>query len=170
MFGGKGGILKLGRLHLRSKSIGILLMEQNTAIAKQPYYTLDYKDKQRLCSKRTLELKSNLTEAEKRVKELFIALGVKHKTQKGFIKGDFFCIADFYLPFPYCAVVEVDGGYHNSAGQVYRDVKKDEYYRSRRFRVLRITNDVAMSMTESDLKKQLDALLLQVRKSKRSTR
>jgi very-short-patch-repair endonuclease len=170
MFGGKGAILKLGRLHLRSKSIGILLMEQNTAIAKQPYYTLDYKDKQRLCSKRTLELKSNLTEAEKRVKELFIALGVKHKTQKGFIKGDFFCIADFYLPFPYCAVVEVDGGYHNNAGQVYRDVKKDEYYKSRRFRVLRITNDVAMSMTESDLKKQLDALLLQVRKSKRSTR
>lgn len=147
-----------------------ITMEENDATPKQPYYTLDYKEKQRLCAKRTLELKSNLTESERRVGELLVSLGVKHKTQKGFIKGDFFCIADFYLPFPYCTVIEVDGGYHNSSSQVYRDLKKDEYYKWRRIRVLRITNDVAMSMTESDMRTQLQLLLLQPRKPSRSTR
>jgi len=134
---------------------------------RKPFYDMDYKDKQRLCSKRTRDLKKAFTESENHVAKLLSELGVKHKKQKGFIKGDFFCIADFYLPAPYCAVIEVDGGYHTTPKQQYRDVMKDEYYRWRRFRILRITDEQAMSMDSIALKDELDRLMGQPRKTRR---
>jgi very-short-patch-repair endonuclease len=139
----------------------------DSIVPKKPYYDMEYKDKQSLCSKRTADLKRKQTESEVRVGMLLSQAGVKHKKQKGFIKGDFFCIADFYLPAPYCTVIEVDGGYHETSRQKYRDEIKDRYYEWRRFRVLRISDTKAMSITSDELILMLDTKMLEPRRTKR---
>jgi very-short-patch-repair endonuclease len=125
-------------------------------MGKEPYYDMDYKEKQSLCSKRTVNLKRNQTPSEERIGMLLTQIGVNHKKQKGFIKGDFFCIADFYLPAPYRTVIEVDGGYHKTSRQKYRDEMKDRYYGWRGFRVLRLSDSEAMSITPDALALLID--------------
>lgn len=65
--------------------------------------------------------------------------GIKFIFQKGFIGGNNFCIADFYIP-SVKLVIEIDGGYHRTPEQKLRDANKDDYYKSRGFSVLRLWN------------------------------
>lgn len=91
------------------------------------------------------------TRAEAAVAALLKQAGIRYFAQKGFIAGDNFCIADFYLPRPYRIVIEVDGPYHALPSQVARDKNKDAYYKGRGLRVFRLSNGRAMSMTKEEL-------------------
>lgn len=62
--------------------------------------------------------------------------------QKGFYKGEFHCIVDFYLPKPLKTCIEIDGGYHDTPKQKYKDYWKDKYLTEvRGFKVIRIKNE-----------------------------
>jgi len=111
--------------------------------------------KQSLCSKRRAALLEHQTIGELRVAVLLGSLGERFIAQKGFIAGDDFCIADFYLPSPRRLVVEIDGPSHQAERQIVRDRFKDAYYRSRRCRVLRITEATARTITEDELAQQI---------------
>lgn len=113
-------------------------------------YSLSIKEKQSFCSKRVAELKKNPTKSELHIVSLFDKIKVRAMFQKGFIAGENFCIADFYIPS--CkTVLEIDGGYHLTSEQIRRDRNKDWYYSQRKFRVIRITDERALAMNESDL-------------------
>ena len=87
------------------------------------------------------ELLSKPTDAELVFKARLDKVGIKYMFQKGFIKGDYHCIVDFYLPKPYKLCIEIDGGYHDTEKQKKRDLEKDNYLRSRGFKVLHIRNE-----------------------------
>lgn len=108
---------------------------------KKKYLLSDkYKDKQRKCAAYCLELKKKATSYEKLFKSKLSVNKIRHIFQKGFIKGNMFCIADFYLP-DIRTVIEIDGEYHDSDNQKKRDKAKDEYYtKERHFKVIRIKN------------------------------
>jgi very-short-patch-repair endonuclease len=98
------------------------------------------KDKQRKLYPRQRSLAKRQTEEEIIFKEYLEYYGIKYVFQKGFIAGDGFCIADFYLP-EFNMVVEIDGKYHETAKQKIRDHFKDKYYAKRKMKVLRIKNE-----------------------------
>jgi very-short-patch-repair endonuclease len=101
--------------------------------------------------------KSVRTKAELIVAEVLTKLGMRYIEQKGFMTANSFVIADFYLPKPHKVVIEVDGEYHlNQKGY---DDYKDRYYRSRGFKVLRITNkEVFEGKTEEIIKQLINCL------------
>lgn len=86
----------------------------------------------------------NATPSELIFKEKLENSNIRFLFQKGFIKGNFHCIVDFYLPAPHKLCIELDGSYHDTAEQQFKDNRKDRYLKSRGFSVLRIKNqDVA---------------------------
>lgn len=90
---------------------------------------------------------SKRTKAEIKLAEILDTLGVRYLQQKGFMSGiRTFVIADFYIPKPHKLVIEVDGEYHK-AHQGY-DEWKDNYYKSRGFKVLRLSNEVVLNSSE----------------------
>jgi len=96
--------------------------------------------KQSLCSIYRMKLLKSPTPSELIFKDRLDKIGIKYIFQKGFIAGNNFCIADFYIPKPYKIVIEIDGGYHKSNKQIKRDKHKDIYYKSRGFKVIHIDN------------------------------
>ena len=122
------------------------------------FYTNEKKkqsDNQRNRSK----LLKNPTEAELIMKSKLDKIKIKNMFQKGFWKGDFSCIVDFYLPKPYKIVIEVDGGYHTTDKQKYRDSFKDRYLiEERGFKVLRFTNEEAKEISLTKLKDMIRTL------------
>ena len=117
--------------------------------------SLEYwKNKQRLASVRCRELKKKQTKYEAYFELLLKKHKIHYISQKGFIKGNNFCIADFYLPKPYKIVIELDGEYHRSIKQIKRDKVKDRYYRSRGFNVVRFNNSDVFQVDTIDKLKQ----------------
>jgi len=114
---------------------------------------MNFKDKQILCSKRRARLLKHPTKSELRFKKRLEAANIKFMFQKGFIQGDNFCIADFYLPKPLKIVIEIDGSYHNGQQQQTRDHNKDAYYKQRKFTVIRIKNSEVNTFDLTFLKK-----------------
>ena len=102
---------------------------------------LSFKEKQKTLFKRQLELRKNPTEAELQFKAKLDAKGLKYIFERGFIVGDFYCFVDFYLPKPYKICFEIDGGYHSTDEQKRKDWAKDQYLKSRGFKVVRIKNE-----------------------------
>ena len=96
------------------------------------------------------DLIQNPTKSELIFKKRLDDLGINYLFQKGFIKGDYHCIVDFYLPKPFKICIEIDGSIHDTEQQKARDQRKDEYLKSRGFKVIRIKNADVMSY---DLKK-----------------
>lgn len=99
-----------------------------------------FKEKQRKLSFYKKALIKKATEGEKIFIEKCQYYGINYVFQKGFIAGNGFCIADFYLP-QYRLVVEIDGKYHDTPKQRTRDHFKDEYYKKRRLNILRIKEE-----------------------------
>jgi len=88
------------------------------------------------------------TPAELIMAEILDSLSVRYLQQKGFMAGiRTFVIADFYLPRPHRLVIEVDGEYHKNQSDY--DQWKDNYYKSRGFRVIRFTNDQVLQESEA---------------------
>ena len=138
----------MARKHKKTKK------SKGKRVVEKPKYNLTFEQKQALCAKRRAILIKRATPAELRFKELLDNLEVKYCFQKGFIEGNNFCIADFYIK---CirTVVEVDGEYHQTKEQKNRDKNKDHYYRQRGFKVFRITNSDVFRLDETLLEKLL---------------
>jgi very-short-patch-repair endonuclease len=96
--------------------------------------------KQSICSKRRNKLLKTPTVSELLMKKRLEDANIRFLFQKGFIAGDNFCIADFYLPKPYKTVIEIDGDCHLTKKQQLRDADKDLYYNKRGFKIIRILN------------------------------
>jgi very-short-patch-repair endonuclease len=102
---------------------------------------------------RRKELIRKATHSEVVFEEKLKHLGVRYIAQKGFIAKGFSCIVDFYLPRPIGLCIEVDGGYHNTQERKTKDILKDSYLKNQRgFRVLRLTNEQAEAITETELR------------------
>lgn len=113
--------------------------------------------KQNICAKRVQELRLKITKYELIFKYKLELAGIKFIHQKGFIDGNNFCIADFYLPKPYNMVIEIDGKYHESEKQTNRDLDKNLYYRDHGIRVKRIKNEDIELFDVTTLIKSKDA-------------
>lgn len=104
----------------------------------------------------TLRRRQNRLRAKKTKAEIAIAdklgeLNIQFIEQKAFISGNYYCFTDFYLPKPFKLCIEVDGPYHSEPIQQQRDQRKDAYLKGRGFKILRITNQVATTITPNDL-------------------
>jgi very-short-patch-repair endonuclease len=111
----------------------------------------EHRRKQSLGLQYKRKLRENKTPSERHIEDLLNELGYHYQDQKLLIKGDFFCLADFYLPKPLKLIIEIDGGYHTNPKQQWRDHFKNEYYKSRKFKVLRITDKQALAGDAIDL-------------------
>jgi very-short-patch-repair endonuclease len=121
---------------------------------KQP----KFKEKQSSCSTRRIKLIDKATKSELIFKKKLKQLNIKFLFQKGFIQGDNFCIVDFYLPKPYRTCIEIDGGYHNTTKQQYRDKYRDKYRdiyltKDRGFKIIRFTNEQATNISLEELER-----------------
>ena len=103
-------------------------------------------------SKYRLSLVKKATESELIFKKRLEDANINFLFQKGFIKGNFHCIVDFYLPKPHKICIEIDGGYHNTDEQIIKDKNKDAYLISRGFRVIRIYNNYVNAFDLNKLK------------------
>lgn len=112
---------------------------------------IEFKDKQKTLFSRIKNLRENPTASELSIKKLLESMGLNFIFQKGFIQGDYYCIVDFYLPKPYRLCIEVDGEYHLTEEMIKKDAYRDSYLKSRGFKVLRITNSRANSISKYDL-------------------
>lgn len=100
-----------------------------------------FQEKQSTLFERVKSLRANATESELIFADRLEKAGIKYIFQKGFIVGDCYCIADFYLPKPYKTVIEIDGDYHFSPQQIAKDKWRDSYLiKDRGFKVVRIKN------------------------------
>lgn len=94
----------------------------------------------------------NQTKYELRVADLLKEAGVRFIPQKGFFNQATHYIVDFYLPKNKKLCLEIDGSHHFQGSQLDYDRKRSYFLeKSRGFRVLRISNDVASSITKEEL-------------------
>lgn len=114
-----------------------------------------FRDKQKTLFTRLKKLRKNATYSELVFMRKLEALNIKFIFQKGFIKGDYYCIVDFYLPKPLMVCIEVDGLYHKNHNQKIKDFYRDKYLKSRNFKVIRITNEDAERLSLKELKNLL---------------
>lgn len=100
-----------------------------------------FQEKQKTVFKRKEELVKKATTSELLFKKRLEELNIRFFFQKGFIAGDFYCIADFYIPIPYKICIEIDGGYHDTLEQKKKDWARDNYMASRKVHTIRIKNE-----------------------------
>lgn len=116
------------------------------------FYKQGINKRQSLNHKYSNKLKSNPTKSEVILMKKLDKLKINYMFQKGFVKGDFSTIVDFYLPKPNRLCIEVDGEYHLAPKQKSRDYFKDKYLTEERgFKVLRLTNKEAEDITTEEL-------------------
>ena len=105
----------------------------------------------RIVRNRVNELKKKATKSEL----LFIAklkyYSIKYEFQKPLSYGISFYIADFFIS-DYNIIVEIDGSSHNSDKQKIIDERKDNFYRSKGYKVLRIKNEDVDTYNTKSLK------------------
>lgn len=95
--------------------------------------------------KRGKPFKTTTTSYEKQVerilKEIEKELGFLNiESQRMFRNDRTFYIADFYLE-KVRLIVEIDGKYHDTPKQVFRDTMRDRFFRVRRIKTVRIRNE-----------------------------
>lgn len=100
------------------------------------------------------ELDARPTGAEAVFERKLKELEIEYISQKWFLHGGIKGIYDFYVPKGKF-VIEVDGGYHLEEDQKQTDAIKDFIAQQLGFKMIRITNEIAINMTESRLKSLL---------------
>ncbi len=116
---------------------------------------MTYKDKQKTLYKRVISLRRRATPSEKHLINILEESEIEYIFQKGFIKGNYYCIVDFYIPRPYKLCIEVDGGYHLTDEQQKRDERKDKYLISRRLKILRLKNEQVDMLSIDEFNKMI---------------
>jgi very-short-patch-repair endonuclease len=92
------------------------------------------------------------TPAEAYVCSLLDDMRARYQFEKGLLTKKRFYLVDFYFPSPVKLCLEIDGGYHNEPEQRRKDERRDNFIRNKRkMRVVRITNEHAMSLTREQL-------------------
>lgn len=120
------------------------------------FYKEGFEKRQSINQKYSSRLKKNPTKSEVVFKEKLDKLKIRYMFQKGFCKGDFSCIVDFYLPKPFKICIEIDGGYHLDEKQKWRDHFKNKYLKETRgFKVLRLTNKEAEDISLKELRSRI---------------
>lgn len=77
---------------------------------------------------------------------------MKFKFQRGFIKGGYYAIVDFFIPSRKLCI-EIDGPYHLRPEQQAKDKHRDKWLREvRRLKIKRLTNEQAFSISVEDIK------------------
>jgi len=109
------------------------------------------REKQSVGSRRRNILLEKRTAAELIFEEKLKLLHIKYIPQKLFISGKNMVITDFYIPKPHKLCIEIDGEYHLLPEQIKRDKNRTDYLNKRNFKVARITNDKAFSMSVDDV-------------------
>ncbi len=108
-------------------------------------------ENQRLLAIRRNKLLLNQTAPEIHVSRLLTELKEKFLPQKGFYTGVRHFIVDFYLPKRRQLCLEIDGKYHENQKQY--DEARDRFLTVERgFRVIRITNEHALSLDAAALR------------------
>jgi very-short-patch-repair endonuclease len=74
--------------------------------------------------------------------------------QKSFVTDKEMYACDFFLP-EYNIVVELDGGYHDTAEQQAKDRQKNKFYKRNGYALLRLKNEVADKISSDELKEYL---------------
>jgi very-short-patch-repair endonuclease len=113
---------------------------------------LTIKQRQQLISQRKNELLAKQTPGEYRIEQLLLAIKIRYIAQKGFLTHSSFVIVDFYLPKPYRLCIEIDGVHHSNPEQSAYDEIRTQYLRSRKMRVLRLSNAITKNLTPQQLK------------------
>lgn len=107
-------------------------------------------EKQRFASEMCKKLRKNATKWERRAKYKLDRLYSNVKFQKAFFPrtGGIY-IVDFFIPSK-GLIVEIDGGQHGKGPQYNKDVKRDKYFTSIGYHVVRIKNTdlVGLNMRE----------------------
>lgn len=112
-----------------------------------------FKEKQKTLFKRQSCLRLMPTQSELLFKQRLEKRNIKFIFQKCFINKDYYCIVDFYLPKPNKIAIEIDGKYHNTHTQIYKDNYKDKYLTEiRDFKVIRIKNEDVLTFDLSVFK------------------
>lgn len=111
------------------------------------------KTKRKVVTARVLKLRVNATWAELAFNDkMKQACPVQFKFQRGFIKGGYFAIVDFYIPSRKICI-EIDGEYHREPEQQRKDRHRDNWLRTvRKLKVRRITNEQAIKMTIQEVR------------------
>ena len=111
------------------------------------------KAKRKVVTARVLKLRENATWAERIFNDkMKQACPVKYKFQRGFIKGGYFAIVDFYIPSRKLCI-EIDGEYHKEPEQQKKDKHRDNWLKTvRKLIVKRITNEQAAKMTLAEVR------------------
>lgn len=96
------------------------------------------------------------TPAELQMESILDSLQVRFLPEHTFTENlKTFYLADFYIPKPYRAVIEIDGGYHKD--EAAYDKEKNLYYVHRaKVSIIRFTNEEVLS---SDIENELISLL-----------
>lgn len=103
-------------------------------------------------AKRRNRLLRKQTPQELRIAKLLTEIGVKFLPQKGFFNENTHYIVDFYLPKNKKLCLEIDGCHHFNGQQLHYDNRRTEFLtKTRRFRVKRLSNAIADSITKEDL-------------------
>lgn len=96
------------------------------------------------------ELRNNMTEPEKKLWERLSnnqLEGFKFRRQHPIL----FYIADFYC-HALLLVIEIDGGYHETAEQKIKDEERTELLRSNKITVIRFTNEAVLNHIDEVIK------------------
>jgi very-short-patch-repair endonuclease len=106
----------------------------------------------RKCEQRyARDLRKTATDAEKKFASFLKRTGIRYEFQKPVEIADRFYIVDFYL-WEYATVIEIDGGYHETEAQRAKDDArtKDLSLKREYSRILRISNDEVMAMSDAE--------------------
>lgn len=111
--------------------------------------------------KRERQLKNTPTRHEILMVNILRQLSIAFAFQKGFLNRDrsynhgTVYIADFYLPDPWNAIIEIDGTSHAKPKQQKMDALRDSYFTEIGLRVIRISNTEIKRMTAQDVRRIL---------------
>ncbi len=115
-------------------------------------------EKARTLGIRKKKLRQNATKSELIFRDKLKEIGLPFNFQKGFIARDYYCITDFYLKKPYKLCIEIDGGYHLDEAQIIKDNRRDYYLLDRKFKIWRLTNEEAESITIEQMIKIIESV------------
>ncbi len=111
------------------------------------------------------EHRSEPTPSELHIMGLLKELGERYVFEKGVFTNRTFFLVDFYLPKPRKLCLEIDGGYHKL--QLHYDTVRDNFLRNeRKMEVLRITNEVADTLSANELLALINAVSRRVRRKR----
>jgi len=102
------------------------------------------------------KLLNKVSEAETYFESLLINSGLYFRREKGNYRTKTrWSYFDFYLPY-YHLYIEIDGSNHNTDSQKIIDEQKEKIIRNKQRRLLRLTNEYVLSMSEINIDELLE--------------